>query len=123
MKLHPCGWVASGTNNNWEWGVPSTGPNTAASGEKVYGTNLTGNYANSANMNLVMPPIKAPDSGNLFLQFKSWHNLEDDFDYGYVFVLPKVKRIGSRLVSITERHQAGRTKKLIYRLIKAKTFK
>ncbi|MEH7625370.1 bacillopeptidase F [Bacillus subtilis] len=89
FETAPGGWVASGTNNNWEWGVPSTGPNTAASGEKVYGTNLTGNYANSANMNLVMPPIKAPDSGSLFLQFKSWHNLEDDFDYGYVFVLPE----------------------------------
>ncbi|WP_432339501.1 S8 family serine peptidase [Bacillus tequilensis] len=89
FEAAPGGWITSGTNNNWEWGVPSSGPNKAASGEKVYGTNLAGNYSSSANMNLLMPPVKVPDSGNLFLQFKSWHNLEDDFDYGYVFVLPE----------------------------------
>ncbi|MEK4377800.1 S8 family serine peptidase [Bacillus sp. FSL R5-0434] len=89
FETEPGGWLTSGTNNNWEWGVPESGPNAAASGEKVYGTNLTGNYANGANMNLTMPPIDVPDSGGLFLQFKSWHNLENDFDYGYVFVLPE----------------------------------
>ncbi|MGV6973858.1 S8 family serine peptidase [Bacillus halotolerans] len=89
FETEPGGWLTSGTNNNWEWGVPESGPNAAASGEKVYGTNLTGNYANGANMNLTMPPIDVPDSGSLFLQFKSWHNLENDFDYGYVFVLPE----------------------------------
>ncbi|MEC1678694.1 S8 family serine peptidase [Bacillus mojavensis] len=89
FETEPGGWLMSGTNNNWEWGVPESGPHAAASGEKVFGTNLTGNYANGANMNLTMPPIDVPDSGNLFLQFKSWHNLESDFDYGYVFVLPE----------------------------------
>ncbi|MCC8352121.1 S8 family peptidase [Bacillus sp. AF23] len=89
FETEPGGWLTSGTNNNWEWGVPESGPNAAASGEKVFGTNLTGNYANGANMNLTMPPIDVPDSGSLFLQFKSWHNLENDFDYGYVFVLPE----------------------------------
>ncbi|UYO33595.1 S8 family peptidase [Bacillus halotolerans] len=89
FETEPDGWLTSGTNNNWEWGVPESGPNAAASGEKVFGTNLTGNYANGANMNLTMPPIDVPDSGSLFLQFKRWHNLENDFDYGYVFVLPE----------------------------------
>ncbi|MCI3987919.1 hypothetical protein MMJ63_26130, partial [Bacillus vallismortis] len=71
----PGGWMSNGTNNSWEWGVPSVGPDTAASGEKVYGTNLAGNYANSANMNIVIPPIKLPEDGNLYLQCKSWHSV------------------------------------------------
>ncbi|PRR99023.1 peptidase S8 [Bacillus atrophaeus] len=89
FESKPGGWSSYGTNNNWEWGVPASGPDAAASGENVYGTNLAGKYANSANMNLTMPPIQVPDSGKLFLQFKSWHNIEEDFDYGYVFVLPE----------------------------------
>src|SRR5699024_1304488 len=36
--------VTSGSNNPWEWGVPTSGPNVAASGDKLWATNLSGNY-------------------------------------------------------------------------------
>ncbi|MFE1245502.1 S8 family serine peptidase [Fictibacillus sp. NPDC058756] len=81
----PTGWTSYGTKNSWEHGVPTSGPGAAHSGEKVYATNLEGNYENSANMTLVMPPVDLPE-GNSYLQFKQWHDLERNYDYGHVFV-------------------------------------
>ncbi len=85
FESQPAGWTSYGPENSWEWGVPASGPGNAASGEKVYATNLGGNYANRANMNLQMPPIDLPE-GNAYLQFKQWHELENRYDYGHVFV-------------------------------------
>ncbi|QTC43434.1 S8 family serine peptidase [Bacillus sp. V3] len=85
FETTPAGWTSYGEANSWEWGVPTTGPGSAVSGEKVYATNLDGNYDNRANMSLQMPPIDLPE-GNSFLQFKQWHELERNYDYGHVFV-------------------------------------
>ncbi len=85
FEQNPIGWTTYGTNNSWEWGVPTTGPGAAFSGEKVYATNLTGNYANSSNMSLEMPPIDLPE-GASYLQFKQWFDLERNYDYGHVFI-------------------------------------
>ena len=85
FEENPVGWTSYGANNSWEWGIPASGPGAAASGEKVYATSLAGNYANSANMSLQMPPIDLPE-GASFLQFKHWHNLERNYDYGHVFL-------------------------------------
>lgn len=85
FEASPAGWTSYGENNSWEWGVPTSGPESAFSGEKVYATNLEGTYDNRANMNLVMPPIDVPE-GNVYLQFKQWYNLERNYDYGHVFV-------------------------------------
>ncbi|QED47298.1 S8 family peptidase [Cytobacillus dafuensis] len=85
FESNPIGWTSYGANNSWQWGVPTSGPGNAASGEKVYATNLSGNYDSRANMTLLMPPIDLPE-GNAFLQFKQWHNLERNYDYGHVFV-------------------------------------
>ncbi|MBS4174443.1 S8 family peptidase [Bacillus sp. FJAT-49736] len=81
----PIGWYSYGTKDSWQWGIPTSGPNSAASGQKVYATNLAGNYDNSANMTLVMPPIDLP-AGNAYLQFKNWFDLETRYDFGTVFV-------------------------------------
>ncbi|WP_406686795.1 S8 family serine peptidase [Rossellomorea vietnamensis] len=85
FEADPTGWTSYGPGNSWEWGVPASGPGNASSGEKVYATNLDGTYDNSANMSLQMPPIDLPD-GESFLQFKQWHELERNYDYGHVFV-------------------------------------
>ncbi|NPC92482.1 S8 family serine peptidase [Bacillus sp. WMMC1349] len=85
------GWISSGVKNSWEQGVPQSGPKSAASGKQVYGTNLTGPYDDGANMNLIMPPIKVPEKEKLFLQFKYWHQIEADFDYGFVYIQPEDK--------------------------------
>ena len=39
------GWFSTGTNVSWDWGVPSAAPiTTAASGQKAWVSNLTGNH-------------------------------------------------------------------------------
>ncbi|MGD6941435.1 S8 family serine peptidase [Cytobacillus gottheilii] len=81
----PTGWTSYGEGNSWEWGAPVSGPGSASSGENVYATSLAGNYENNANMTLLMPPVDLPE-GNTYLQFKQWHNLERNYDYGHVFV-------------------------------------
>ena len=90
FEAQPIGWYSFGDQNSWDWGVPTSGPGNAASGDKVYATNLSGLYANRMNATLVAPPIDLPE-GNSFLQFKQWHNFEQSssgraWDYGHVFV-------------------------------------
>lgn len=86
FETDPIGWYSFGAENTWQWGVPSAGPAEAHSGEKVYGTNLEGNYGNRANMTLVMPPIDLPEDSGAYLQFMNWFNLETRYDFGHVFV-------------------------------------
>ncbi|NMH72500.1 S8 family serine peptidase [Bacillus sp. RO2] len=86
FESDPVGWYSFGAENTWQWGVPSAGPSGANSGEKVYGTNLKGNYGNRANMTLVMPPIDLPEESGAYLQFMNWFNLETRYDFAHVFV-------------------------------------
>ncbi|MFO1445633.1 S8 family serine peptidase [Bacillus sp. Bva_UNVM-123] len=90
FESEPIGWTSYGEKNSWQWGTPTSGPGNAASGEKVFATNLSGNYDNSANMTLLMPPIDLPE-GNAYLQFKQWYNLERNYDFGHVFVSTDMK--------------------------------
>ncbi|API90922.1 MULTISPECIES: S8 family peptidase [unclassified Virgibacillus] len=80
------GWTVFGENNSWERGMPTSGPESAASGENVYATNLAGEYESNSNTTLVMPPIDLPEEGGAYLQFNQWHNLEKNYDYGHVFI-------------------------------------
>ena len=86
----PTGWTSFGEENSWEWGVPTSGPGSAASGEKVYATNLSGTYGNYMNATLVMQPVDLPE-GNSYLQFNQWYSFEESssgraWDYGHVFI-------------------------------------
>ncbi|HEY4602222.1 MAG TPA: S8 family serine peptidase [Cerasibacillus sp.] len=90
FESQPIGWTSFGDNDSWEWGVPTSGPESAASGEKVYATNLSGNYESSMNATLVMPPVDLPEGGAV-LKFKNWHNFEESstgraWDYGHVVI-------------------------------------
>jgi bacillopeptidase F len=85
FENNPDGWTSYGEANTWEWGVPTSGPGAAFSGEKVYATTLAGTYQSRANMSLQMPPIDLPE-GSSYLQFKQWYNLERNYDFGHVFV-------------------------------------
>ncbi|WP_047986388.1 S8 family serine peptidase [Ornithinibacillus californiensis] len=91
FETEPQGWTIVGDNPTWEWGVPTSGPNAAASGEHVYATNLAGDYMNSNREMLVMPAISLPDEP-ASLHFKQWHSFEQSiytgtaYDYGYVMV-------------------------------------
>nr|WP_034680172.1 S8 family serine peptidase [Caldalkalibacillus mannanilyticus] len=81
------GIETGGQNNSWEWGVPTSGPNGAYSGEKVMATNLSGLYPNGSNAYMKLPPLdlKAEEDGAL-LSFKHWYDFENNYDYGAVFV-------------------------------------
>ncbi|MFG6150604.1 S8 family serine peptidase [Halobacillus sp. B23F22_1] len=81
----PAGWVSFGESNSWEWGEPDSGPDGAASGERVYATNLEGTYESNADMTLRLPPVEVHE-GDMYLQFKSWYELERNYDYGHVVV-------------------------------------
>ncbi|GIO25903.1 S8 family peptidase [Ornithinibacillus bavariensis] len=90
FESKPMGWQKTGTNNVWEWGVPTSGPNEAYSGENVYATNLAGDYSSSMNASLIMPPIDVAE-GESYLQFKSWHSFEYStsgtaWDYGELVI-------------------------------------
>jgi bacillopeptidase F len=86
FESDPIGWYTFGAENTWQWGAPTSGPGAANSGEKVYATNLEGNYGNRANMTLVMPPVDLPADSTAYLQFMNWHNLEARYDFAHVFV-------------------------------------
>lgn len=81
------GFVSTGTNNTWEWGVPTSGPNGAYSGEKLIATNLSGNYLSSSNSSMIMPPIDLTDVHDAaYLTFMHWYDLENNYDKGYVYL-------------------------------------
>lgn len=48
-------------SNGWEWGTPVSWPEGAASGEKCWGTNLTGAVRHNANYNLYSPVVDLSD--------------------------------------------------------------
>lgn len=78
------GFVIGGTNSCWEWGIPTSGPNSAASGEKVWATNLSGDYYTNSDAYIESPEIVIPEDQMPYLSFKHWYHTENNYDYGYV---------------------------------------
>lgn len=85
FEEEPVGWSSFGTGNDWEWGVPTSGPGEAASGDHVYATNLDGSYQHGADATLVMPAVNLPKGEN-YLHFDLWYDFEEIHDTGYVYV-------------------------------------
>lgn len=93
FESKPIGWHSYSQydlKDNWEWGVPTSGPKKAVSGEKVFATNLTGKYEDRVWSILEMPPVDLPEGGKT-LAFDSWHNFEQSkygaaWDYGQVVI-------------------------------------
>ncbi|GAB3047514.1 bacillopeptidase F [Virgibacillus ainsalahensis] len=85
FESEPEGWTVLGENNSWERGVPTSGPEEAASGENVYATNPDGEYDSNSNTTLLMPPVDLPEDES-YLQFNQWYNIENNWDYGHVFI-------------------------------------
>ncbi len=82
-------YVPSGTPaDEWQWGTPSGWPNGCASGDACWGTNLTGNYSNSANTVLTSPVIDlSGESAPLFVKWwQAWHIESATWDHGYAEV-------------------------------------
>lgn len=87
FEIDATGFTTSGTNNTWEWGIPTNGPGSAYSGEKVIATNLSGDYMSSSNSNIMMPPLDLTnESGFVFMSFMHWYNFETNYDKGSVHI-------------------------------------
>lgn len=75
------------TGNVWEWGAPTSGPGNAYSGMKLWATVLAGNYPNSANAKLDIPPITlAASMPYAIMTFWHWYSMESSYDGGNVKV-------------------------------------
>jgi len=81
--------VTSGTANPWQWGVPTSGPNAAYSGEKLWATNLSETYAHNTNAYIETPAITIPEDKEGILTFNHWVDMEGTttlWDYGQVLI-------------------------------------
>lgn len=88
FETEPTDWTFLGVGtgaNSWEWGVPSSGPSSAPSGENLVGTNLAGNYNNNEESYFDSPAISVPE-GEAYLQFDHWYDIEEGWDYGYLLI-------------------------------------
>jgi subtilisin family serine protease len=73
------------TGQDWEWGVPTTGPGSAHSGAQLWATKLGGNYSISSNSKLDMPATTVPGSKPYaLLSFWQWYSIEANYDGGNV---------------------------------------
>ncbi len=83
------GYTHGGTQDEWAWGTPTAWPNACASGAFCWGTDLTGNYNNSADQYLQSPVIDlsgtTPGDSLTVVWQQAW-SLESGWDYGYAEV-------------------------------------
>jgi subtilisin family serine protease len=83
------GYVVNGTPaDHWQWGTPVTWPSSCPSGTNCWGTNLNGNYANSANTTVTSPVIDlsgavAPLTARWW---QAWHIESATWDKGFAEV-------------------------------------
>ena len=76
------GWVGEGL---WQWGEPSSGPGSAYDGDKVWATNLSGQYDNDIN-DFLTTGFYTIESDNAQISFYHWYNFELGWDGGNVNV-------------------------------------
>ncbi len=64
------------TAGDWEWGTPTSGPNAAHSGSKLWATNLSGNYSDVTESILEIPEISLAGLDSAKLIFWHWYQNE-----------------------------------------------
>jgi len=80
------------SNGIWQFGVPTSGPGAAYSGNNVGATVLDGNYPDWTNSRMESPPIQVPALGageEITLRFWQWIAIQTS-DRGYVQVSEEV---------------------------------
>lgn len=68
---------------SWQHGVPTSGPGAAASGTKVWATNLAGQYFASECQGLVSPAINLAGATTAGVSFREWHHMESASTIAY----------------------------------------
>ncbi|HXI02518.1 MAG TPA: S8 family serine peptidase, partial [Candidatus Saccharimonadales bacterium] len=69
------GWVHAGPGDDWEIGTPQIGPPHAASGTRVWGTNLDGAYDPNEDSYLQMPPVDLKGLRDAELRFMQYMDI------------------------------------------------
>src|SRR4029079_8772204 len=88
------GWTIQNSDAlGWAFGTPTggggnNGPTSGHTGNKVYGTNLTGAYGNSADYTLVTTPFNLTLVRGAELRFWRWLNNEAGYDIASVDLSP-----------------------------------
>ncbi len=80
ISAYPTSGSPPGPYNNWEFGVPISGPPGAYTGINVYGTGLSGNYDNNWTLTLTTPPIDCSELADAELQYARFINVESNYD-------------------------------------------
>ena len=62
--------------NDWEWGVPTSGPGSAHSGTKCWATQLNTDYHDSSQSRLVLGPVDLPESSAPTLSWWQWYRFQ-----------------------------------------------
>jgi len=70
------GWTHSGTEDEWEWGVPTRGPDSAWSGLNCWGTDLDGRYESNTYCWLQSSAIDLTGLARATLDFWVFLNVE-----------------------------------------------
>jgi len=73
-------YAANPTTSAWEWGTPTSGPNAAHSGTKLWATVLAGNYSDTVNWKLTSREYIAT-TNNPTLKFWHWYYMEESGTY------------------------------------------
>jgi subtilisin family serine protease/bacillopeptidase F (M6 metalloprotease family) len=79
------GLIASGSNSSWAWGVPTSGPKSAHSGEKVWATSLSKDY-NSDEQSSLRTPVLDTSAGAGGIKVSFWHYLKTEGGYDFASV-------------------------------------
>jgi len=102
--------------NCWEWGIPTSGPNSAYSGEKLWATNLSGEYTSINDAYIESPYIEIPESdNNVVLTFNHWYDLEEGwgekYDYGRILISTDNGNNWINITPVEDGKYGGRIKK------------
>ncbi len=80
-------WYSAGQNNNWQWGTPAkTIIHKAASGDKAWATNLTGNYSDNQYSFLYSPCFDLSAMQSPVFSFSHIFKTEDNCDCDFHWI-------------------------------------
>ncbi|MDA0751386.1 MAG: immunoglobulin domain-containing protein [Verrucomicrobia bacterium] len=80
------GWTHGGSQDEWELGTPTSGPNGAASGSNAYATDLDGNFEQNSDAWLLSPVIDLTEVPIANLTFSEFHQVDTDIEFHNVSV-------------------------------------
>ena len=80
------GWTHGGSQDEWELGTPTVGPNGAVSGSNAFATDLDGNFEPNTDAWLLSPVIDLTEVTIANLSFSEFHAVDVEIDFHNVSV-------------------------------------